>query len=84
MNNTPIKLKQAERRVLSCINGWSYKGSATDIATNAIPAYSKRSLDTHVYAVIDLAAKGLIKDCDTYYHALEATCFRCEPLTTNN
>lgn len=78
-----IKLTQAERRVLTKINGWNFQGTATDIATNALPSYSKRSLETHVYATIDLAAKGLIKDCDNFYHSLEATCFRCEP-TTNN
>lgn len=84
MNNTPIKLTQAERRVLSYINGWNAQGTATDIAMQALPAYSKRSLHTHVYATIDLAARGLIKRCDANFHSLEATCIECEPLTTNN
>lgn len=79
--STEAKLTPTQKRVLSYVDGnWGFVNkTATDIALNIMPnAWTSATFSRYVDAVIVLAERGLISECDSQYHALEAHCRNCE------
>ena len=83
MDTTQIKMTPTMKRVLERIHNDTAYGrqNATGIALSVMPTvWDNRTLDRYVYAIMDIAKAGLIREHDMgWFHSIEGMCIDCDP-----